>query len=596
MKKSDLLSTPSISNPLVPLLVVFVIFIALFSSVGATEEISNDIEWPQVAMGLLGGLALFLFGMEQMSDALKSALGSQMKLLLARLTSNRFTGALTGAFVTAIIQSSSITTVLVVGFVSAGMMSMTQSIGVIMGANVGTTVTAQIVAFKVEEAALLMIAIGFLMLFASKQERVKHYGSMLMGLGLIFYGMGLMGDAMNPLRSYEPFLHLMSQMNRPFSAILYGAAFTALVQSSSATTAIVITMAGQGLITLEAGIALAFGANIGTCVTAQLAALGKSREALRAAIVHLFFNVVGVIIWLPFISFLALWVTGFSPSHPELEGTARLAAEVPRQIANAHTVFNLLNTLIFLGFTTYLARAVNHLVPDKVEAKKVIIEPKYLNDALIETPTLALQAVRLEIARMGEITQKMFTEFREGVLNRQRTKLEEVRKMDDKIDVLEADIFEYLGELRKQELSEQESDELALAMKVADELESVGDIIETDLVGLGYRFMDEDMKASDAIRHLFDELGDKLSVAVESIIRAIKDVDERAAAEVLSMKSDINHLLQRALDIQSSAIAGVGVDQIELIRLEMTAFENMKRIYTHLKRIAKKIAPVEVRD
>lgn len=294
------------------------------TSVLAAEESAEVVDWPRMAMGLFGGLALFLFGMEQMSDSLKSALGDQMKVLLAKLTRNRFTGAFTGAFVTAIIQSSSVTTVLVVGFVSAGMMTMSQSIGVIMGANVGTTVTAQIVAFKVEEAALWMIAIGFLMMFTTKQERIKHYGNMLMGLGLIFYGMGLMGDGMNPLRSYEPFLQLMANMDNPLLAILVGALFTALVQSSSATTAIVITMAGQGLISLEAGIALAFGANIGTCITAQLAALGKPREALRAAVVHLIFNVGGVLIWLPFISMLAIWVTGFSPTHPELEGTSTL--------------------------------------------------------------------------------------------------------------------------------------------------------------------------------------------------------------------------------------------------------------------------------
>ncbi len=321
---------------------VFLMFLSYpLALLSAETSTHNELEWSEMFMGLFGGLALFLFGMEQMSDALKSALGDQMKALLAKLTSNRFTGALTGAFVTAVIQSSSVTTVLVVGFVSAGMMTMAQSIGVIMGANVGTTITAQIVAFKVEEAALWMVAIGFLMSFTAKRERVKHYGSMLMGLGLIFYGMSLMGDAMHPLRSYEPFLQLMSRMDNPLMAILVGALFTALVQSSSATTAIVITMAGQGLISLEAGILLAFGANIGTCITAQLAALGKPREALRAAVVHLVFNVGGVLIWLPFVSMLASWVVGVSPVHPELEGTARLAAEVPRQIANAHTLFNL---------------------------------------------------------------------------------------------------------------------------------------------------------------------------------------------------------------------------------------------------------------
>ena len=584
-------------NRLRPLLIP-ALFAGVFlacTAVLAAEGTADGIDWAHMAMGLFGGLALFLFGMEQMSDALKSALGEQMKELLAKLTRNRFTGALTGAFVTAVVQSSSVTTVLVVGFVSAGMMSMAQSIGVIMGANVGTTVTAQIVAFKVEEAALWMIAIGFVMLFTGRQEKIKHYGSMLMGLGLIFYGMGLMGDAMNPLRSYAPFVQLMVEMDRPLLAIVVGALFTALVQSSSATTAIVITMAGQGLISLEAGIAIAFGANIGTCITAQLAALGKPREALRAAMVHLLFNVGGVLIWLPFISVLAGWVVGFSPSHPELEGTARLAAEVPRQIANAHTVFNIANTLIFIGFTGYLAQLVERLIPAAVEEEKVIIRPKYLDDTLIETPALALQRVRLEIARMGEIIQQMLTGLRAGWLERDRSKLEEVQKMDDQIDVLESEILRYLGAIRTEALTEHESAELALVMKVADGFESVGDVIETDLVGLGYRALDENIQSSDAMRVLFSELGDKLSTALDSTIRAVREDDERAADEVLTIKADIDHLIGKALELQSQALAQVSPEQIELMRVEMTVLENLKRIHTLLKRVAREIVPQAVR-
>ena len=566
------------------------------TSLLAAEESAEAVNFAQMAMGLFGGLALFLFGMEQMSDSLKSALGDQMKVLLAKLTRNRFTGAFTGAFVTAIIQSSSVTTVLVVGFVSAGMMTMSQSVGVIMGANVGTTITAQIVAFKVEEAALWMIAIGFLAMFTAKQEKIKHYGSMLMGLGLIFYGMSLMGEGMNPLRSYEPFLEFMTQMDRPLLAILVGALFTALVQSSSATTAIVITMAGQGLISLEAGIALAFGANIGTCITAQLAALGKPREALRAAVVHLLFNVGGVLIWLPFIGLLASWVVGFSPSHSDLEGTIRMAAEVPRQIANAHTIFNIANTIIFIGFTGVLARLVMWLVPEKIAEEKVIIAPKFLSDSLIETPTLALQAVRLEIARMGEIVEKMFIGLRKAMLKRERGQLEKVQMMDDQVDVLEGEILRYLGEIRSQPLSEKESAEIAQAMKASDGFESVGDVIETDLVGLGYKALDKNIQASEAMRYLFDELGDKLSVAIKLTIRAVKDVDQRAAGEVLTMKADINHLMNEALELQSRALAGVAPEKIEVMRMEMTVIENLKRIHTYLKRIAREYVPKEMHD
>ena len=302
----------------------------------------------QMIVRLLGGLALFLFGIEQMTESLKVVAGERMRVVLGRLTSNRYMGALTGAFVTAIIQSSSVTTVLVVGFTTAGLMSFAQSIGVIMGANIGTTVTAQIVAFKVTKAAMLMIAVGFGFLFFSKKGNLKHYGGIVMGLGLVFFGMSIMSEAMQPLRTFQPFLDLMVSMEHPLVGILVAAAFTALIQSSSATTAIVIVMAGQGFITLPAGIALAFGANIGTCVTALLAAIGKPREALRAAVTHVLFNFAGVLIWIAFVDQLAEVVTAISPTHKDLYGAQRLAAEAPRQIANAHTIFNVASTFIFI--------------------------------------------------------------------------------------------------------------------------------------------------------------------------------------------------------------------------------------------------------
>ena len=283
---------------------------------GSAPAASGELEVFQLVMGLLGGLALFLFGMEQMAEALKAVAGERMRDILSRLTANRLMGALTGAFVTAVIQSSSVTTVLVVGFITAGLMSVSQSVGIIMGANIGTTITAQIIAFKVTKFALLMIAVGFAMTLLAKRERRRQQGAGLMGLGLVFFGMAVMGEAMAPLRSYQPFLDAMVRLEHPALGILVGALFTALVQSSSATTGIVIVMAGQGLISLETGIALAFGANVGTCVTALLASIGKPREAVRAAAVHVLFNVAGVLVWVGFIDQLAQLVTWISPTAP----------------------------------------------------------------------------------------------------------------------------------------------------------------------------------------------------------------------------------------------------------------------------------------
>jgi phosphate:Na+ symporter len=278
-------------------LLVAVACIRVFSAEGTNAAAPSQLDIFTMGMGLVGGLALFLFGMEQLADALKARAGDSLKDVLARLTTNRVTGALTGAFVTACVQSSSVTTVLVVGFITANIMSLSQSVSVIFGANIGSTVTAQIIAFKVTKYALLLVAVGFAASFLGKREEIKQYGFMCMGMGMIFLGMGMMSSAMHPLRTYGPFLELMTQMESPLLAITVAAAFTGLIQSSAATTGIVIVMAGQGLISLPAGIALAFGANIGTCITAILASIGKPREAVRASMVHILFNIIGVLLW-----------------------------------------------------------------------------------------------------------------------------------------------------------------------------------------------------------------------------------------------------------------------------------------------------------
>lgn len=360
-----------------------------------------------MAVGLLGGLAIFLYGMDKMAASLKRAAGEQMKSLLARFTTNRVTGVLTGASITAVIQSSSVTTVLVVGFISAGLMSLQQAVGVIMGANIGTTITAQIVAFKITSAALAIIAIGFTTQLVAKLETHRHYGNILFGLGMIFLGMNLMSDAMSPLRYYQPFIDTMAHMDNLFVAILLATLFTALVQSSSATTGIVIVLAGQGFITLEMGIALAMGANMGTCITALLAAIGKTQEAIQAAAIHISFNLAGVILWLPFIAALSHASIWISPSYDTLHGIERLSAELPRQIANANTLFNLLNTLIMLPFAHLFVRLVRKILPAYPRSSTASVQeqkkltPKYLSDELLNTPDIALDHAQLEIGRIG---------------------------------------------------------------------------------------------------------------------------------------------------------------------------------------------------
>ncbi len=553
-------------------------------------------DWWTMSMQLFGGLALFLFGMEQMADALKAVAGERMKVILAKLTTNRFMGAATGAFVTAVIQSSSVTTVLVVGFITAGLMSMSQSVGVIMGANIGTTITAQIVAFKVTELALLMIAVGFGMLFTSKQEKIKQYGGMIMGLGMVFFGMSVMSDAMKPLRSYQPFLDLMTSMENPLVGILIAAAFTGLVQSSSATTGIVIVMASQGFITLNAGIALAFGANIGTCVTAMLAAIGKPREALRAAVVHVLFNVFGVLLWVGFIPYLAEFVTLMSPAHPELSGINRLAAEAPRQIANAHTVFNIANTLIFIGFTSQFVRLVEKLVPDRPLEDLLIARPKYLDEELIATPSLALERARMEIGHMGGRVLEMLERIMPAITTGNRSALKQVAKIDDEVDILHGHVVTYLGRISQKALTDEQTRELLHLMGAVNDLENIGDIIETDLVLLGNKRIEQDVSISESTRAVLENLHETITLTVELALKAVADYDEKAAQEVIARKGDITQLMESAAMHEAKRLVAEEPNRLAAYTLEMDILEKLKRIYYFAKRMSKAIMPAELAE
>lgn len=585
-----------LDNRLILLVIAFAAFWATGSAYAGEE--ADGISWGSMGMQLFGGLAIFLFGMEQMAESLKAVAGERMKGILAKLTTNRFMGAITGAFVTAVIQSSSVTTVLVVGFITAGLMSLAQSIGVIMGANIGTTITAQIVAFKVTKAALLMVGVGFFMLFASKKERIKHYGAMLMGLGLVFFGMSVMSEAMKPLRSYQPFLDLMIQMENPLIGILIAAAFTGLIQSSSATTGIVIVMASQGFITLPAGIALAFGANIGTCVTALLASIGKPREAVRAAIVHVLFNVLGVLVWLGLITQLADVVTWMSPAYPELSGADRLSAETPRQIANAHTIFNIANTLIFIGFTSQFARLVEKLVPDAPLEKEgvVVVRAKYLDEELLSTPSLALDRVRLEILHMGERVQEMMERIMPAIISGDKESLIDIARLDDAVDVLQAQIIVYMGKISKGTLSDSQTEEFLKLMEAVNDLENIGDTIETNLVVLGLDRIEQGVSISRPTQEVLNGFHGVVSRSVIAAVQAVSQNNERAARSVTSMKREIARISDSAAAHQAQRLVAKEPNRIPAYTIEVDIAEKLKRIYYFSKRMAKTVHAAELED
>lgn len=561
--------------------------------VHAAEETSISLF--MLLIGLFGGLALFLFGLEQLSGGLKKVAGNALKNLLSKLTSNRIMGAFTGALVTGVLNSSSVTTVLVVGFVTAGVMSLQQSVGVIMGANIGSTVTAQLLAFNISKYALLPVAVGFFMLFVAKKPRFRDYGAMLMGLGLVFFGMSVMSDAMYPLRNYQPFLDLLENLENPVMGILAGALFTGLVQSSAATVGIAIAMASSGILTLHTGIALALGANIGTCVTALMASLGKPPEAIRAGVVHVIFNIIGVIIWLPFISTLAAMATAVSPGSPELEGAARMAAEVPRQIANANTIFNVLNTFFFIPFTGFFARVANRLIKDRPAAPPVIA-PLYLDRNFLDVPALAFDGVRKELGRAAEIIVGMMERFRESFRKGDYEDIKLLVREDDKIDILEEASLDYLGKVRARNLSEKESIEHQCLMLSAVTLESLADVIETDFVAIADRSRGFSYERSEKTREMLGNIFQYVHQAMQLLIPLIQDNDPDIARRILELKPEITRL-QLAFINRKSARLGINApDALKNIQTEMSVADKLQRMYIFCQRIARKHLEEDVKQ
>ncbi len=579
---------------------VFLCILAAIVWVAATPALAaagggNDLNWFKMGMSLFGGLALFLFGMEQMGDALKAVAGDRLRDILGKLTTNRVMGVVTGAGVTAVIQSSSVTTVMLVGFVSAGMMNLPQAIGVILGADIGTTITAQIVAFPVKKYALILVTVGFGMLFISKEEKIRQYGALTMGLGLVFFGMLVMGDAMKPLRSFEPFVQLMQDVSNPVIGILVSTVFTALIQSSSATTGIIIVMASQGLVSLEAGIALALGANVGTCATAGLAAIGKPREAVRVAVAHVTFKILGVLLIVWFIPWFAELARLVSPVAEGLSGSEKMAAEVPRQVANAHTMFNVFITLVFLPFASTFARFCEMVVPTKEvtveEAAKAKYLPRYLDDLFVSTPPVALSMVRRETSRMSYVVDEMLAALPNTFFAGKIDDATRIRDMDDQVDSLYGAINLYLTKVYGEHLAPKNAQEALILATATSEFENIGDIVETHMYHLagmcnsnGISFSEEEMTSLKHYHSL-------IMTAYRSTTAAIEHDRKEAAEIVLGMEEDIidgmnNFIEQR----QRKFLRGEhSNEEMAAFTLQADLMENMKRIYEHTKRISEMV-------
>ena len=519
-----------------------VVFSILFSSaLYAAGQDSNSISFFLLATGLFGGMGMFLYGMEMMSDGMKVTAGNSMRTILEKLTSNKYLAVFVGAFVTMVIQSSSATTVMLVSFVNSGLLAFSQALGVILGSNIGSTVTAQIVAFKVTDYALLLIAAGALMSLFSKKDTVKNLGYVILGFGLLFYGMKVMSDTMKPLRSDPAFNSILTSFENPFLGILAGAIFTALVQSSSATTGIVITLASGGSITLEAGIPLIFGANLGTCITALLAGLNASRDAKRVAVAHITFNLIGVLLFCFWIPTFADWVSQTSQN-------------IPRQIANAHTFFNIIASIVFLPFTGYIAKAIIHYFPDK-ESERNIEKPAvlHLDESLLDQPTAAINNAQAEIKGVVGLMERVVGTLVRPFINGQNLNDIENEEVDlmsatnqrvEKIDFLNDKITEYLVATSKSDLSTKQSKELFTLTSIVNYLSSMNDLMKLRFSTL--------VSKKDGINEDFSpEDQDEILKYHQRLIKQVKRLDkffakfDKAKAEKIIAKGKENKDLEQ---------------------------------------------------
>ena len=541
---------------------------------------TETVDWVAIIIGLFGGLAIFLFGMEIMTVGLKNVAGSRMKDLLGKWTTNKWKAVGAGAVITAIIQSSSVTTVTTVGFVSSGLMTLEQAMGVIMGANIGTTITAHLVAFDIVQFAFVLAILGFGLMSFSKKGQIKQVGLVLMGLGLLFIGMELMGLAMEPLAEYEPFVEAMSSLERILPAMIVGAVFTALVQSSSATIGIVVAMAGQGLITLETGIALVLGANIGTSVTAVLGSLGQSREAQQTAAFHVIFNTVGALIWIPFIDQLASICTQIAPD------------DLARQIAWSTTIFNVANTFIFIWFTAPLARLVRRLVPDRPEAEIPIVEPKYLEEDLLDKPALALDRVRLELERTSEYTLEVVDKAVPVVSAGSEEELAELATMAKNLESLHGAVISYLRKLAHQQIMNPELTQLAVNyLTTANYLQNISNMVKANLVSLGRDRLSQDVQVSKETAKQLTQLQEQVSLGIDQSVNSLLEKDDSQAKAVYAR---LPELKQQTDEIETRIALRLTADEpnrVATYRLETEIIENLKNMYFVAMRIANMVAP-----
>lgn len=526
-------------------------------------------------LGMFAGLAIFLYGMKIMSDALQRSAGGKMKKLLEVLTTNRFMAVGVGAIITGIIQSSSATTVMIVGLVNAGIMNLSQAIGVIMGANIGTTMTAQLIAFKFESITPFAIIIGVILLLFSAKKSYKLLGEFFIGFGLLFMGMNNMSAAMKPLKDIPAFTDFMLSLQyNPMLGVLAGLMLTAVIQSSSATIGILQGLAFQGLIPIEAALPILFGENIGTCVTALLASIGTSITARRAALMHLTFNLIGTIIFIILLKPL-IWLIGFT------------ATDVARQIANAHTFFNIANVIIQFPFALLIIKFVTKVIPG--EDKNNQLELKYLDKRILETPTVAVVQIIKEVIRMGEIARNNVLNGVNAIILYNDKLIDEIYENENVINELEKKIGEYLVAVSNTAISEDQRHKVSALLNTVHDIERIGDHAE-NLAEIAQYKADNTVTFSEFAIDELKLITEKVDGAMVNGLEALNTEDTRLVELVDDYEKTVDDLRDQLKDAHIKRLNEGGCN-INAGVLFLDIITNLERVSDHCVNIADIVRP-----
>lgn len=521
----------------------------------------------------LGAVAILLYGLHLAGSGLQAIAGPRLRALILSVTRNRFVGAGVGALLTAIIQSSSATTVILVGLTSAGMIQLSQTIPIILGADIGTTLTVQLIALQIQKLAPFIIASGFFLQFISKKKRFKSIGLALLGFGFIFLALDMMNEAMKPIQSYPWFIELLKSVEgHPLLAVLIAALLTAFFHSSAATLGIALAMGAQGLMTLKAALPIILGANIGSCAAAWIASLGAPVEAKRVAVAHVLFKILGVVLIYPFLSPFESWIAG-------------TAASLPRQIANAHTFFNLGLASLFLPLSVPFAKGVTWLVSPPPPEKDPF-KPKYLDPKLLDSPSFALEQATQEALRMAEIVQGMFDDLLDVLIKNNQDLLDEIAHREAILDHLHRETQLYIVRLSQNALTSEESAREVALLGLINNLENIGDIIDINLIDLARKKINTGVRFSDAGIRELSEFHQTISQDFALAVSAFKTQNLESAETIIRDKRKL-HQRERALRASHLHRLHMGISEtIESSAIHLDILTNLKRIKSHITSIA----------